>query len=239
MRGRAPPRMCVRASRKQILRDMRHLNVLIACEESQAECTAFREMGHNAYSCDLQPCGRGGHKEWHIIADVRRLLRGSTEFKTMDGKRHHLSKWHLIIAHPPCTYLCKASGVQMRKNGEIQPERYAKMLEAKEFFIECLNANAPFVAVENPIPLAIAELPRPSCFAEPYWFGSDKRKKTLYWLKNLPPLMPTCVHPQPRSLIKMTRDKYRSRTDPYLAKAIASQWGQYVAEQLKINVDRT
>lgn len=75
---------------------MKHLNVLIACEESQAECEAFRALGHNAFSCDIQPCRRGGHPEWHIQADVSRHLHGISQFYTMDGRHHNLSRWHLI-----------------------------------------------------------------------------------------------------------------------------------------------
>lgn len=204
------------------------LNVLIACEESQAECMAFRQRGHRCFSCDIQPCKPGGHPEWHIQGDVTPLLTGDCRFKTMDGKPHQVRKWDLIIAHPPCTYLCKSGSIHMVHDGVVNHERYQRMLEARAFFFYCLSANAPFVAVENPIPMARARLPRPSCFADPSWFGEKYTKKTLYWLKNLPPLMASMVHSCPKEFVRASRGKYRSRTFPGLANAIADQWGEYV-----------
>lgn len=171
----------------------RVLNILIACEESQAECNAWRELGHRAYSCDIQPCKRDGRPEWHIWGDVTELLQGRCRFQTMDGKLHCLTKWDLIIAHPPCTYLCKVSSVRMVIKGVVQEARYRKMLEARAFFYQCLNAQADYVAVENPLPMARAHLPKPSCYADPSWFGVKYTKKTLYWLKNLPPIMAEVV----------------------------------------------
>lgn len=206
----------------------RILNVLIACEESQAECMAWRELGHNAFSCDIQPCRRDGHPEWHIWGDVTELLHGRTRFQTADGKLHRLAKWHLIIAHPPCTYLCKVSSVHMVKNGVLQTDRYQKMLEARAFFFECLSAQADYVAVENPIPMARARLPRPSCYACPSWFGVKYTKKTLYWLKNLPPLVAEIDHPSPKEYVHSSRGKYRSRTFPEMARGIARQWSTYI-----------
>lgn len=207
------------------------LNVLIACEESQAECKAFRDLGHNAYSCDLQMPIKGGHIEWHIIGDVRPLLHGKPIFRTMDLKLHKLPRWDLIIAHPPCTYLSKVSSVQLIKNGKIDPERYQKMIEAKKFFMECLGADAPYVAVENPLPMRRAGLPRPSCYADPSWFGERYTKKTLYWLKNLPPLMAEINHANPVEFVKRSRGKYRSRTFPAMARAIARQWSEFILSQ--------
>ena len=201
---------------------MRHLNVLIACEESQAECEAFRKMGHKAYSCDIQKCRRGGHPEWHIKGDVTPYLEGRTQFWTQDGKHHHISKWHLIVAHPPCTYRCRVSATVLYCNGVPDPKRLRKMDDAREFFLKCLNANAPHVAVENPL-------------VEPFWFGHPYSKKTLYWLRNLPPIMPDASAPEYRSYVHCSRGKYRSRTFPGLAMAIARQWGNFVAECVQIN----
>ena len=215
---------------------MKHLNVLIACEESQAECMAFRKYGHNAYSCDLQKCKRGGNPEYHIRGDVTRLLQGGTQFYTQDGRHHHISRWHLIIAHPPCTYLCKISSVWMVQDGEIVLARFEKMMQAREFFFRCLNANAPFVAVENPLPMARANLPKPSCFVQPFWFGVPYSKKTLYWTKNLPPLMAECEVINPKQFVRASRGKYRSRTFPEVADAIARQWGRWCTVELGINV---
>lgn len=214
---------------------MRHLNVLIACEESQVECRAFRELGHKAYSCDIQKCRRSGHPEWHIKGDVTPYLDGRTQFWTQDGKHHHISRWHLIIAHPPCTYLCKVSSVQLMHHGEADPERLKKMLEAREFFLRCLNASAPHVAVENPLPMARANLPPADCFIQPFWFGHKYSKKTLYWLKNLPPLMPDATNPNYKEYVHSSRGKYRSTTFDGVARAIAQQWGEYVVKSLEIN----
>lgn len=209
------------------------INVLIACEESQRECIAFRERGFNAYSCDIQPCIRNSHPEWHIMGDVTPYLQGVTTFMTMDGKYHHLSRWHLIIAHPPCTYLCKVGSVWMVRNGKVDPARYARMLEARAFFLLCLNAQADYVAVENPLPMARAQLPRPSCFADPSWYGEKYTKKTLYWLRNLPPLMAGASYNQPKEFVRSSRGKYRSRTFKGLADALALQWGDYIVTWLK------
>lgn len=209
------------------------LNVLIACEESQAECNAFRALGHNAFSCDIQPCRPKGRKDWHIQGDVTPYLSGKATFRTMDGKRHKLEKWDLIIAHPPCTYLCKVSSVHMMKNGILQQDRYEKMLLAKAFFNLCLNAQAPFVAVENPLPMARAGLPKPDCFLHPSWFGVKYTKKTLFWLKNLPPIMPEKEYPNPKQYVHSSRGKYRSRTFPEVADAIARQWSAYILDELR------
>lgn len=211
------------------------LNVLIACEESQAECLAFRQLGHNAFSCDIQPCRRGGAPQWHILGDVSDLLAGKTDFKTMDGTEHHLSIWNLIIAHPPCTYICKVSAVRMWKNGEIDPERFSKMVDAVVFFRKCLNARAHYVAVENPLPMARAMLPKPTFYLQPSWFGHPWTKKTLYWTRNLPPIMPENEVANPKSFVMNRRGIYRSRTFPGIAQAIARQWSEYILGDMKLH----
>lgn len=210
----------------------RKLYVLIACEESQAECKAFRDLGHIAYSCDIQPCRPTGNPYWHIQADVTNLLHGDTAFRVQAGFLRCVPKWDLIIAHPPCTYLCKVSSVHMVVRGELNPVRYKQMLQARDFFLTCLNADAPYVAVENPLPMARAQLPRPSCFIQPSWFGVKYTKKTLYWLKNLPPIMPEVEHPHPKEFVRASRGKYRSRTFPEVARAIARQWSAYILDDL-------
>lgn len=215
------------------------LNVLIACEESQAECAAFRALGHKAFSCDIQPCRKSGNKAWHIQSDVTPYLQGKTDFVTLDGKRHHISHWNLIVCHPPCTYLCRVSAVKMHTNEDmfvcrdghiigVNGKRYRAMVEARDFFFKCLNAKADYVAVENPIPMALADLPKPSFFACPSWYGVKYTKKTLYWVKNLPPLMPKIINPNTKCFVTFSRGKYRSRTFPQLAQAIAEQWSEYI-----------
>ena len=133
------------------------MKVLIACEESQTVCKAFRAKGYEAYSCDIQEPS-GGHPEWHILGDALKAIEGG-QVTTMDGQVHDVGKWDLLIAHPPCTYLSKAGGNRLRINGEIQRERYEKGLEAAEFFHAFLNADVPRIAVENPVPLKIFGLP--------------------------------------------------------------------------------
>ena len=220
------------------------MNVLIACEESQVECIAFRSVGCRAFSCDIQKCRPKGHPEWHIHSDVTPFLHGETSFYTQDGKWHSLKKWDLIVAHPPCTYLCKVGSPWLFKKPNftvyfrnelkiINQERYENLVKARAFFFECLGAAAPFVAVENPLPMALANLPKPSCFVQPYWYGHKYSKKTLYWLKNLPPLMPQMINPEFKDFVRASRGKYRSRTFPGIAKAMAEQWTEYIKLNIK------
>lgn len=204
------------------------LYVLVACEESQAICKAFRDLGHVAYSCDIQPCRPDGNPYWHIIGDCRPLLHGDTAFNVQAGFLRCVPRWDLIICHPPCTYLCRVSSVQLVHDGQIDPARYTKLLAARDFFFECLSANAPYVAVENPIPMARARLPHPSCYIHPSWFGVKYTKKTYWWLKNLPPLMPEIIYPNPKVFVRSSSGKYRSRTFPEVARAIACQWSEYI-----------
>jgi hypothetical protein len=130
------------------------MNVLVACEESQRVCAAFREKGHNAFSCDIQECS-GGHPEWHIMGDVLQVLNGSCLFGTQDDTIHKIDgRWDLIIAHPPCTYLTNAGACRMYpQKGKIDPNRFAKAMEAKKFFMAFLNADCEKICIENPIPL--------------------------------------------------------------------------------------
>lgn len=208
------------------------INVLVACEESQAECEAFRLRGFNAFSCDIQPCRPKGHPEWHIQGDVTPYLHGTTIFTTMDGATHEVKEWHLILAHPPCTYLCKCGSIWMVHNGVVDKERYAQMMQARAFFLECLNAKARYVAVENPQPMARAQLPRADCYVQPYWYGEKYSKKTLYWLRNLPPIMAGSVNPIFKCFVTASRGKYRSRTFRSVANALAHQWGDFIFDEL-------
>lgn len=222
------------------------LYVLIACEESQAECTAFRELGHIAYSCDLQPVRGKRHPEWHIHGDVTPYLNGLTEVYTQAGTHEKVPRWDLIIAHPPCTFLCKLSSCILYKNPdtwayirgeltEVNGDRWRGMQNGREFFLKCLSARAPYVAVENPIPMAIANLPRANAFADPSWFGVKYTKKTLYWLRNLPPIMPRLYYPGAKCYVTASRGRYRSRTFPALARAIAEQWSEYILRDIRLS----
>lgn len=205
------------------------MRVLVACEESQAVCCAFRSHGHEAFSCDIVPCS-GGHPEWHIQVDALELLKLS---------------WDLIIAHPPCTYLTKASAVRMRVNGEIVQDRFEKAIAAREFFLSFLSAPCPHICVENPVPLRLVDLPPYSQIIQPYQFGHPYSKQTCLWLKGLPPLVPTSFvsshvpyvnggckdsHGNFRRFQgRKERDSsIRSKTFPGIAAAMAEQWGDYL-----------
>lgn len=170
---------------------MRTPKVLIACEESQAVCSAFRSRGIEAYSCDLQEPS-GGHPEWHILGYALKAVDG-VQVVTMDGTHHYIDKWDLLIAHPHCTYLTNAGAVRMRVKGEIVQERFQKAMEAKEFFLHFFNAPIPHIAVENPTPMKIVGLPPYTQAIQPYEYGHPYSKRTCLWLKNLPPLQPTKI----------------------------------------------
>ena len=233
------------------------MNVLVACEESQRVCTAFREKGHNAFSCDIQECS-GGHPEWHIKGDVLPLLHPKWydlnrdgegnqwegyKFQTVDGKTHQFEgKWDLIIAHPPCTYMSKAGARFMYLTaGNVNQERLEKALQAKEFFMQFVNADCDKICIENPTPLKIIGLPKESQVIQPYQFGHPYSKRTLLWLKGLPELKPTNILTEytpylPSNTGGFARGKGGSRgvahnakdaskTFGGIAQAMAEQWG--------------
>lgn len=218
------------------------MKVLVACEESQRVCIAFREKGHEAYSCDIEFCS-GGHPERHIKGDVLPLLNGSCNIKTCDGVEHFISsKWDMIIAFPPCTYLSNAGARHLWKNHELNQERYEQGLEAKAFFMQIYNANCEKIIIENPTPSKIYELPEKSQVIQPYQFGHPFTKRTQLWLKGLPLLKPTKIveaertwcpsgsyskrHGEKhRGMFTTDRARNRSKTFPGIAKAMAEQWG--------------
>lgn len=215
------------------------MRILIACEESQAVCTEMRRLGHEAYSCDIQEPS-GGHPEWHILGDAPEALKGGT-IVTMDGAAHEVGKWDMLIAHPPCTYLTNAGAVRMRKNGKIVPERFSKAMEAKDFFMQFWCADIPKIAIENPTPMKIVQLPPYTQAIQPYEHGHPYSKRTCLWLKNLPPLIPTKILEEHQPWVnggckdahgnyrrfqgRNERDpKTRAKTFPGIAKAMAEQW---------------
>lgn len=225
------------------------MKVLIACEESQAVCKEFRRLGHEAFSCDIIECS-GGHPEWHILGDVIPLLNGFVKFSTQDGAIQDVvtwSKWDMIIAFPPCTYLSNAGACRLYpKKGQLDMERYQKGLEAKEFFLKFLNADCDRIAVENPVSSKVFEMPKHSQEIQPYQFNDDGThpytKKTRLWLRGLPMLTPTTpegkfVSPYcPSGTGRKNRDKYgaakrgedaknRAKTFSGIARAMAEQWG--------------
>lgn len=219
------------------------MKVLVACEESQRVCIAFRELGHEAYSCDIQDCS-GGHPEWHIKDDALKYINGRCSFITCDGKAHEISGWDLLIAHPPCTYLSNAGACRLYpKKGQLNQERYKNGLKAKEFFMMFYNADCDKIAVENPIPSKIFCLPKYTQTIQPYQYGHPYSKKTCLWLKNLPLLKPTEIIADYTPYLpsgtgrKLKGTSYgakeqdknrkvmRSKTFIGIAKAMAEQWG--------------
>lgn len=168
------------------------MKILVACEESQRVCIAFREKGHEAYSCDIEFCS-GNRPEWHIWANVLPLLNGNCDFLTCNGQSHHIDKWDMIIAFPPCTYLSKAGSNNLFKKGGIDEARLALGQRAAEFFKAIWNADCPKIAIENPVPMNIFDLPPKTQKVEPYIFGVPVSKTTYLWLKGLPYLCPTNV----------------------------------------------
>ena len=222
------------------------MKVLIACEESQRVCCAFREKGHEAYSCDiLEPSG--GHPEWHIHGDVLQVIGGGTVV-TMDGVNHEIGKWDLMIAHPPCQKLCCAGGVNLgRKNSrtatpEWREKFFKDRTDAAIFFMALLAADVPRIAVENPVGYMNTHYRKPDQIIEPYMFGDPWKKATCLWLKGLAPLTPTNIVTPAGKWVQQnkmgqparseawgvvgTRDaKERARTFFGIARAMADQWG--------------
>ena len=210
------------------------MRVLVACEESQTVCKAFRERGHEAYSCDIQ-APSGGHPEWHILGDALEAIKGGKVI-TMDGLTHDVGRWDLLIAHPPCTYISNA-GVHFLYpggHGVLNEERLRKGIKATHFFLRFLWADIDRIAVENPIPSTVYCLPKYSQIIQPWMFGHPVQKKTCLWLKGLPPLMATCICEE-RQSSKVPgnwfnhggkeRQKNRAKTFPGIAAAMADQWG--------------
>lgn len=215
------------------------MKVLVACEESQRVCQAFRQRGHEAYSCDIQDCS-GGHPEWHIKGDALAVVNGRCEFITQDGVKHRIDgKWDLLIAHPPCTYLSAVATRHLYKGGKLNQERYQKGVEAAEFFQKFLSADCDKICVENPVHFKIFGLPKYTQIIHPYWFGDPFDKRTCLWLRGLPELVPTDMLTEWNNCSQKAgevgkswytqggkdRQKNRAKTFPGIARAMAEQWG--------------
>lgn len=208
--------------------------VLIACEESQTVCKAFRKLGFEAYSCDILPCS-GGHPEWHIQGDA--LVEA------------YSGKYDMMIAHPPCTYLSVVAAKHLYGGGVLNQERYGKGVEAAEFFTKLLNAPIPQICVENPTQFKVFGLPKYDQIIHPYYFGEPYQKRTCLWLKGLPQLewdKSNAVKPPPLFILKgkkgfgkpinwvegikgmsaAERQKARSKTFQGIADAMAEQWSK-------------
>lgn len=185
------------------------MRVLVACEESQAVCLAFRRRGHEAYSADLQPCS-GGHPEWHIQGDVLPLIRQS---------------WDIILAFPPCTHLAVSGARHFEAKRQDGRQR-----GGVEFFMEFTRLDhVPRVAIENPVGIMSSLWREPDQIIQPWQFGHGETKATCLWLKGLNPLEPTdVVSGREQRVWKLPptpgRAALRSKTFPGIAEAMAEQW---------------
>lgn len=191
------------------------MKILVACEESQAVTIELRRLGHEAYSCDIEPCS-GGHPEWHLQVDALELLK---------------MKWDMILAFPPCTHLA-VSGAryfeQKRKDGRQQA--------AIDFFMRFANADCPKIAIENPVGIMSSVWRKPDQIIQPWQFGHGETKKTCLWLKGIPLLVPTnIVDGREQRIWKMPpsedRAKNRAKTFPGIARAMAEQWAGDIREE--------
>jgi len=208
------------------------MKILIACEESQEVGKAFRELGFEAYSCDLQECS-GDNPEWHIVGDA--------------VKEAYSGKYDAMIAHPPCTYISRAGARWMYPTaGNLSEERFKKAMEAKDLFMMFKNAPIKHIAVENPTPLKVVGLPKQDQAVQPYEYGHPYSKRTLLWLKNLPLLEPTEIVSDYKPYLpsntggKKRGQKYQfknisqresSKTFSGIAKAMAEQWGNFIKSE--------
>lgn len=202
------------------------MEILVACEEPQAVTIELRRLGHEAYSCDLEPCS-GGHPEWHLQVDALELLK---------------MQWDMIIAFPPCTYLTVTGNKWFKPEYKDRfPTREQDRASAIDFFMRFANADCPKIAIENPIGIMSTVYKKPNQIIQPYWFGHEQRKATCLWLKGLPNLTPTKMvepklhvmkdgrtepqwHMDTMKLSSTERSKVRSKTFQGIACAMAEQW---------------
>ena len=219
--------------------------ILIACEESQAITKAFRELGYNAYSCDLLPCS-GGHPEWHIQGDA--------------FQEAYSGKYDMMIAHPPCTYLAVSGNRWLyNKDKTRNEERWKNREEGLDFVRALMNAPIEKIAIENPVSCISSEIRKPDQIIQPWQFGDEAQKTTCLWLKNLPKLKPTKIVGKgemfewtckktgrtkrqaqwymdilSKAKTKAERQKLRSKTFQGIADAMAEQWGVKTTKQLEL-----
>ena len=220
------------------------MKVLVACEESQAVTIELRKLGHEAYSCDIIECS-GGHPEWHIMQDVLPLLNGDCEFVSMDGQAHRIDgKWDMIIAFPPCTYLCNTGTpyLDVSKWGQKAIERAKKREDAFQFFMAFVNADCEKIVIENPVGLPNSRYRKPDQIINPWQFNHPFNKRTCLWLNGVEKLKATCdvrpdniksyafhtMYDENGKTISWSSEqskKLRSKTFSGIAKAMAEQWG--------------
>jgi len=222
------------------------LNVLVACEESQAVTKQFRALGHNAYSCDLLNSS-GGNPEWHIKGDAIQIAYDSSY------------NWDLMIAHPPCTYLA-VSGARWlyNKDGSRNEDRWVKQAEGLAFVRKLMDAPIEYIAIENPVSVISTQIRKPDQIIQPYQFGDEASKKTCRWTKNLPNLVHTDIvgkgemiewidkngkkkrqakwYLDALSKAKTAEERrtLRSKTFKGIAKAMAEQWSEAIVNDYTI-----
>ena len=230
------------------------INVLLACEESQATTSELRKLGYNAYSCDILPTS-GPMPEYHIQDDIFNVIE------------NHPIKWDLMIAHPPCTYLTTSGARWMyhpddkhlptnqRRPHPKHPNRRQQQQDAIDFFLKIMNSNIEYIAIENPVGVLSTKYRKPDCIVQPYHFGDEATKTTCFWLKNLPVLQPTNIvgkgefktwRDKNGKLKRQSKSSYnalsntkthaerrtlRSKTFQGMAEAMANQWGNYVCNK--------
>jgi len=209
--------------------------ILIACEESQTICKAFRELGHEAYSNDIMDCS-GDHPEWHLKMDAFEAIKSD--------------RWDCMVAHPPCTYLTITGNKWFKPEFKDRfPERHQQREDAIKFFLDLYNIDIPYIAIENPVGVMSSRWRKPDQYVQPYEYGDPHSKKTGLWLKGLPKLIPTKIvepqfhiykdgrrdpiwHVETLKLSPEERSKARSKTFPGIASAIANQWGNFLNNNL-------
>jgi hypothetical protein len=230
------------------------MNILVACEESQAVTIELRLLGHNAFSCDLLPCS-GGHPEWHFKIDVFEAIenKGGT---LQNGNDVKIENWDMMIANPPSNYLelggeqwyfhpaDKHLPVAQRRPHPKYPNRAANRDAAFKFFIDLANAPIQKIALENTVGIISSRYRKPDQIVQPFMFGDEATKKTCLWLKNLPTLEPTNLVGEgerihfksgksqskwsydllSRSKSNEERTIMKSKTFMGMAKAMAEQW---------------
>ena len=203
------------------------MKILVACEESQTVTKELRALGHEAYSCDIEPCS-GGKPEWHIQGDAL--------------EEAYSGKYDMMIAHPPCTYLTVTGNKWMKPEFKDRfPDRQQQRQDAIEFFLKLYDAPIPKIAIENPVGIMSTTFRKPDQYVHPYFFGDKHSKKTGFWLKGLEKIEPTEMveaemytykdgrkdpmwHVESMKLSPKERTRARSKTFPGIAKAMATQW---------------
>jgi hypothetical protein len=204
------------------------MRILVACEFSGTVRDAFIKAGHNAISCDIEPCDKPGP---HIQDDVLNVIKFP-------------NTWDMMIAHPPCTYLTVTGNKWFKPEYKDRfPTREQDRQDAIAFFMALMNANIPKIAIENPIGIMSTTFRKPDQIIQPWQFGHEASKSTCLWLKGLPLLQHTNVvdkgefttyksgkriakwYADAASHDAKTRAKIRNTTFQGIADAMAQQWG--------------